>query len=77
MKQLNIFLKQLIQYFINWLVEQWRDAKTTANLNKEIRKYKETAEELYPQPQIEFKEKGVFGKPGWSIQITNKAFNKR
>lgn len=76
MKILNQFFKQLIQYFIDWLVTQWRDAKIKANLNKEIRKYKEATEELYPQPQIEFKEKGTFGKPGWSIQISNKAFKQ-
>lgn len=76
MKPVKDLLQQLIQYFINWLVKFWREAKTTANLNEEIRKYKEATEELDPQPQPEFKENGVFGQDGWYIQLTNPVVTK-
>lgn len=76
MKPVKDLLQQLIQYFIDWLVTFWREAKTTANLNEEIRKYKEATEELDPQPQPEFKENGVFGQDGWYIQLTNPVVTK-
>lgn len=75
MGPLKLFFTQLIEYFLNWIIDEWRTAKTTANLNEEIRKYKEATEELYPQPQIEIKENGVFGKEGWYIEISNPAFS--
>jgi hypothetical protein len=75
MGPLKLFFTQLIEYFLNWIIDEWRTAKTTANLNEEIRKYKEAAEELYPQPQIEIKENGVFGEEGWFIEISNPAFS--
>ena len=56
------------------LIELWREAKTEANLNSEISKYHKTAEKLDPQPQAEFKENGVFGEPGWFIQMSHPAF---
>jgi len=70
------FIKQCIKACIDWLVAQWREAKTTANLNKEVRKYKEAAEELDPQPQPVFTEKGTFGEPGWCIELSHPAFTK-
>ena len=72
---LKQFFYQLIEYFFNWIINEWRDAKRTANLNQEIRKYHEAAEELDPQPQAEFKENGVFGEPGWYIELSHPAFN--
>ena len=66
---------QLIQYVLDWLLELWREAKTEANLNSEISKYHKVAEELEPQPQAEFKENGVFGEPGWFIELSHPAFN--
>ena len=75
MGPLKLFFTQLIEYFLNWIIDEWRTAKTTANLNEEIRKYKEATEELYPQPQIEIKENGVFGEEGWFIETSNPAFS--
>ena len=74
MMGLKQFFYQLIEYLFNWIITEWRDAKTTANLNQEIRKYHEAAEELDPQPQAEFKENGVFGEEGWYIEISHPAF---
>jgi hypothetical protein len=74
MMDLKKFFIQLIEHFFNWIIDEWRTAKTTANLNQEIRKYHEAAEELDPQPQVEIKENGVFGEPGWFIEISNPAF---
>jgi len=71
---LNQFFTQLIKYLFEWLQDLWREAKTEANLNSEISKYHKAAEELDPQPQIEFKENGVFGEEGWYIEISNPAF---
>jgi AAA15 family ATPase/GTPase len=72
---LNQFFTQLIKYLLDWLQELWREAKTEANLNSEIFKYHKAAEELDPQPQIEIKENGVFGKENWYIEISNPVFN--
>jgi hypothetical protein len=72
--EISKLLNQLIQYVFDWLLELWREAKTEANLNSEISKYHKAAEELDPQPQAEFKENGVFGEPGWSIEISHPAF---
>lgn len=72
--EISKLLNQLIQYVFDWLLELWKEAKTEANLNSEIFKYQKTAEELDPQPQIEFKENGVFGEPGWYIEISHPAF---
>ena len=77
MGPLKLFFTQLIEYFLNWIIDEWRTAKTTANLNEEIRKYKEATEELYLQPQIEIKENGVFGEEGWFIEISNPAFSSQ
>jgi trehalose/maltose hydrolase-like predicted phosphorylase len=71
----NQFFSQLIKYLLEWLQELWREAKTEANLNSEISKYHKAAEELDPQPQIEFKENGVFGEEGWYIELSHPAFN--
>ena len=72
--EISKLLNQLIQYVFDWLLELWREAKTEANLNSEISKYHKAAEELDPQPQAEFKENGVFGEPGWYIEISHPAF---
>ena len=72
--EISKLLNQLIQYVFDWLLELWREAKTEANLNSEISKYHKAAEELDPQPQAEFKENGVFGEPGWYIEISHSAF---
>ena len=74
MGPLKQFFYQLIEYFFNWIIDECITAKTTANLNEEIRKYKEATEELYPQPQAKFKENGVFGEPGWYIELSHPAF---
>ena len=72
---LKEFFNQLIKYFLNLLLQLWQEAKTEANLNSEIAKYHKAAEELDPQPQAEFKENGVFGEPGWYIQMSHPAFS--
>jgi hypothetical protein len=73
--EITKLFNQLIQYVLDWLLELWREAKTKANLNSEIFKYHKAAEELEPQPQAEFKENGVFGEPGWFIELSHPAFN--
>ena len=65
------FFIQCIESIIVWLETTWREAKTEANLNQEICKYHEAAEELDPQLQPEFTENGVFGEDGWYIEIRN------
>lgn len=71
---LKEFFNQLIKHFLNLLLQLWQEAKTEANLNSEISKYHKAAEELDPQPQAEFKENGVFGEPGWYIEMSHPAF---
>jgi len=65
------FFIKCIESLIIWLETTWREAKTEANLNQEIRKYHEAAEELDPQLQPEITENGVFGEDGWYIEIRN------
>ena len=65
------FLIKCIESLIIWFETTWRKAKTEANLNQEIRKYHEAAEELNPQLQPEIIENGVFGEDGWYIEIRN------
>jgi hypothetical protein len=72
---LKEFFNQLIKHFLDLLLQLWQEAKTEANLNSEISKYHKAAEELDPQPQAEFKENGVFGEPGWYIEMSHPAFN--
>jgi len=72
---LKEFFNHLIKHFLDLLLQLWQEAKTEANLNSEISKYHKAAEKLDPQPQAEFKENGVFGEPGWYIEMSHPAFN--
>jgi hypothetical protein len=65
------FFIKCIESLIIWLKTTRREVRTRANLNEEIYKYHEAAEELDPQLQPEITENGVFGEDGWYIEIRN------
>ena len=60
------FLKKLIKYYIDKLVDWMRMVKFDLELETQIKKYHDSFEKK-EKPKI--KEVGKFGEDGWSISI--------
>tara|TARA_R100001086_G_scaffold141428_1_gene74261 strand:+ start:346 stop:555 length:210 start_codon:yes stop_codon:yes gene_type:complete len=60
------FIKKLIQYYIDLIVDWYRQIKLHFNLNSEIKKYHESFDKSV-KPEI--REVGKFGDDNWSISI--------
>ena len=60
------FLKKLIQYYIDKLVDWMRMVKFDIELENQIKKYHDSFEKK-EKPKI--REVGKFGEDGWSISI--------
>ena len=61
------FIKKLIKYYVDKLVQWLRMQKFNLELNNEIKKYHEELDKKVKKPKIV--EKGTFGEDGWSISI--------
>ena len=61
------FIKKLIKYYIDKLVNWMRMQKFNLELDNDIKKYHEELDKKIKKPEI--KEVGKFGKDGWSISI--------
>jgi len=62
------FIKKLIQYYIDKLVDWMRMVKFDLELETQIKKYHDSFEKK-EEPKI--REVGKFGEDGWSISIGN------
>ena len=60
------FIKKLIQYYIDKLVDWMRMVKFDLELETQIKKYHDSFEKK-EEPKI--REVGKFGEDGWSISI--------
>ena len=72
-------LSHLITGLIEWLHKMWIDGKilqVMADVDKDIDKIKSTWEENDREITPHIVETGVFGDEGWSIQISNPAFER-
>ena len=63
------FVKKLIKYYVDKLVQWLRMQKFNLELDNEIKKYHEELNKKVKKPKIV--EKGTFGENGWSISIGN------
>ena len=60
------FIKKLVKYYIDKLIDWLRMQKFNLELDNEIKKYHKSFKEK-EQPKI--REVGKFGEDGWSISI--------
>ena len=63
------FIKKLIKYYVDKLVDWMRMKKFNLELDNEIKKYFKQLDE--EDKKLEIVEKGTFGEDGWSISIGN------
>ena len=61
------FIKKLIKYYVDKLVNWLRMQKFNLELDNDIKKYHEKLNKKVEKPKIV--EKGTFGEDGWSISI--------
>ena len=61
------FIKKLIKYYVDKLVDWMRMKKFNLELDNEIKKYFKQLDE--EDKKLEIVEKGTFGEDGWSISI--------
>ena len=61
------FIKKLIKYYVDKLVQWLRMQKFNLELDNDIKKYHEELDKK--EKKLEIVEKGTFGKDGWSISI--------
>ena len=61
------FIKKLLKYYFNKLVNWLRMQKFNLELDNDIKKYHEELDKKIKKPDI--KEVGKFGEDGWSISI--------
>ena len=63
------FIKKLVKYYIDKLVNWLRIKKFNLELDNDIKKYHEELDKKIEKPKI--LETGKFGEDGWSISIGN------
>ena len=63
------FIKKLIKYYVDKLVDWMRMKKFNLELDNEIKKYFKQLDE--EDKKLEIVEKGTFGEDGWSISMGN------
>ena len=68
------FIKKLVKYYIDKLIDWLRMQKFNLELDNDIKKYHEELDKKIKKPVI--KEVGKFGEDGWSISIGNINKNK-
>ena len=61
------FLKKLVKYYIDKLINWLRIKRFNLELDNDIKKYHEQLDKKQKKPKI--KEVGKFGEDGWSISI--------
>ena len=61
------FIKKLVKYYIDKLIDWLRMQKFNLELDNYIKKYHEELDKKIKKPDI--KEVGKFGEDGWSISI--------
>ena len=61
------FLKKLVKYYIDKLINWLRMKRFNLELDNDIKKYHEQLDKKQKKPKI--KEVGKFGEDGWSISI--------
>ena len=61
------FIKKLVKYYIDKLINWMRMQKFNLELDNDIKKYHEELDKKIEKPKIV--EKGKFGEEGWSISI--------
>ena len=61
------FVKKLIKYYIDKIINWLRIKRFNLELDNDIRKYHEELDKKVKKPKII--EKGKFGEDGWSISI--------
>ena len=61
------FLKKLVKYYIDKLINWLRMQRFNLELDNDIKKYHEELDKKIKKPVI--KEVGKFGEDGWSISI--------
>ncbi len=61
------FIKKLVKYYIDKLINWMRMQKFNLELDNDIKKYHEELDKKQKKPEI--KEVGKFGEDGWSISI--------
>ena len=61
------FIKKLLKYYFNKLVNWLRMQKFNLEIDNDIKKYHEELDKKIKKPVI--KEVGKFGEDGWSISI--------
>ena len=61
------FVKKLVKYYIDKLINWLRMQKFNLELDNDIKKYHEELDKKIKKPKI--KEVGKFGEDGWSISI--------
>ena len=61
------FIKKLVKYYIDKLIDWLRMQKFNLELDNDIKKYHEKLDKKIKKPVI--KQVGKFGEDGWSISI--------
>ncbi len=61
------FIKKLVKYYVDKLINLMRMQKFNLELDNEIKKYHEELDKKIEKPKIV--EKGTFGEDGWFISI--------
>jgi predicted transport protein len=61
------FIKKLVKYYIDKLINWMRMQKFNLELDNNIKKYHKELDKKQKKPEI--KEVGKFGEDGWSISI--------
>jgi len=61
------FIKKLVKYYIDKLINWMRMQKFNLELDNEIKEYHKELDKKQKKPEI--KEVGKFGEDGWSISI--------
>ena len=61
------FIKKLVKYYIDKLINWMRMQKFNLELDNDIKKYHKELDKKQKKPEI--KEVGKFGEDGWSISI--------
>ena len=61
------FIKKLVKYYIDKLIDWLRMQKFNLEIDNDIKKYHEELDKKIKKPVI--KEVGKFGEDGWSISI--------
>ena len=61
------FIKKLVKYYVDKLINLMRMQKFNLELDNDIKKYHEELDKKIEKPKIV--EKGTFGEDGWFISI--------